>query len=61
MDKMWVSFIGMGLLIVAMGLILLSRHKLKGIFAAAVSFLAYGSFLLGALIVFYTVFSGPTS
>ncbi|WP_461177874.1 DUF2768 domain-containing protein [Virgibacillus ainsalahensis] len=60
MDKMWVSFIGMAFLILAMGLILLSRYKLKGFFSVIVSILAYLLFILGALIIFYIVFSGPT-
>ncbi|TRM12582.1 DUF2768 family protein [Lentibacillus cibarius] len=60
MLNMWVSFIGMGLLLLAMGLILLSRYKLKGWLAGIVSLLAYLSLLLGAVIIIYIVFSGPT-
>ncbi|MFC2948303.1 DUF2768 domain-containing protein [Virgibacillus sediminis] len=60
MDKMWVSFAGMGFLIVAMALILWSRHRLKGLPAVIVASVAYLLFILGALIIFYIVFSGPT-
>ncbi|HLR66334.1 DUF2768 domain-containing protein [Virgibacillus alimentarius] len=60
MLKMYVSFAGMILLLLAIGLILLSRYKLKGFLAGIVSFLAYISFILGALIILYIVFSGPT-
>lgn len=60
MLKMYVSFAGMILLLVALGLILLSRYKLKGWLAGIVSLLAYLSLILGGLIIFYIVFSGPT-
>ena len=57
--QMWISFIGIILLLVSMGLILFSRHKLKGFFAVVVSVLAYISFISGGLIIFYIVFSVP--
>lgn len=60
LSKMWVSFAGIILLIVSVGLILLSRHVLKGILKAIVSVLAYLSFLLGGIIIIYIVLSGPT-
>ncbi|MEN2766171.1 DUF2768 domain-containing protein [Ornithinibacillus xuwenensis] len=60
MLKMWISFAGMFLLILAIGLIVLSRHKLKGIFAIITSFFAYISLLLGGIIILYIVFSGPS-
>lgn len=58
--KMWISFAGIILLFVATGLILLSRHKLKGFFAFITSFVAYISLILGGLIILYIVFSGPS-
>ncbi|QKY69212.1 DUF2768 domain-containing protein [Lentibacillus sp. CBA3610] len=61
MMNMWISFVGMGLLIVAMGLILLSRYKLKGLLSAIVTLFAYISLLVGAFIILYIVFSGPTA
>ncbi|RYG73616.1 DUF2768 domain-containing protein [Lentibacillus lipolyticus] len=60
MLNMWISFIGMGLLLLAMGLVLFSRYKLKGWLAGVVSLLAYLSLLFGAVIIIYIVFSGPT-
>ena len=55
-----ISFVGIALLIIALTLISLSRKKLKGVFAGIVSFLAYVCLIVGALIVFYVVISGPT-
>jgi L-asparagine transporter-like permease len=60
MLKMWISFAGMILLMLAIGLILLSRYKLKGWLAGIVSVLAYLSLIIGGLIIIYIVFSGPT-
>lgn len=61
MLNMWISFAGMGLLLLAMGLILLSRYKLKGFLSGIVTVLAYISLIAGALIILYIVFSGPTA
>ncbi|HLS08291.1 DUF2768 domain-containing protein [Lentibacillus sp.] len=61
MLNMWISFVGMGLLLLAMGLILLSRYKLKGIFSGIVSLMAYLSLLFGTIIILYIVFTGPTA
>lgn len=55
-----ISFVGIGLLILALVLITLSRNKLKGIIGGIVSFIAYMCLIVGALIVFYIVISGPT-
>lgn len=60
MLKMYISFAGMIFLILAIGLILLSRLKLKGWIAGVVSFLAYICLILGALIILYIVLTGPT-
>ncbi|HIS28727.1 MAG TPA: DUF2768 domain-containing protein [Candidatus Avamphibacillus intestinigallinarum] len=60
MLKMYISFAGMLLLILSIGLILLSRTKLKGFFAGIVAIIAYIFFIVGALIILYIVFSGPT-
>ncbi|TFJ93806.1 DUF2768 family protein [Lentibacillus salicampi] len=61
MLNMWISFVGMGLLLLAMGLILLSRYKLKGVLSGIITLLAYLSLLSGAIIILYIVFSGPTA
>lgn len=60
MLKMYISFAGIILLFLAIGLILLSRHKLKGWLAGVVALLAYISLIIGGLIILYIVFSGPT-
>lgn len=60
MLKMWISFAGIIFMFLAVGLILLSRHKLKGFFAFITSLLAYLSLIIGGIIILYIVFSGPT-
>ena len=60
MLNMYISFVGMFFLIIAIGLILLSRHKLKGILATISALLAYLFLIVGGLIIFYIVFTGPT-
>ncbi|WP_188453853.1 DUF2768 family protein [Virgibacillus oceani] len=60
MLKMWISFAGIILLLLAIGLILLSRYKLKGWLAGIVTLLAYICLIIGSIIIFYIVFSGPT-
>jgi len=60
MLMMYISFAGMLLLILAIGLIVLSRKKLKGFLAGTVSFLAYICLIAGGLIILFVVFSGPT-
>ncbi|MFC0523145.1 DUF2768 domain-containing protein [Pontibacillus salicampi] len=61
MLKMYISFAGIIFMFLAVGLILLSRYKLKGIFAGIAAFLAYIFLIAGGIIIFYIVFSGPTS
>ncbi|MFD2630695.1 DUF2768 domain-containing protein [Oceanobacillus kapialis] len=61
MLKMYISFAGMLFLFLAIGFILLSRYKLKGALAVIVSILAYIFLIIGALIIFYIVLSGPTA
>ncbi|PUB10342.1 DUF2768 domain-containing protein [Paenisporosarcina sp. OV554] len=61
LDKMWVSFASMGFLMISMGLIYISRHKInnrliKFIFATVAYVLLIGGFLS----MIYIVFSGPT-
>lgn len=56
-----ISFVGIGLLILAIVLIQIARRKLKGFFSAIVSIIAYVCLMVGGLIVLYIVFSGPTS
>lgn len=56
-----ISFVGIGLLILAIALITVSRRFLKGFLGAVVSILAYISLIIGAMIVFFIVISGPTN
>lgn len=58
--KMWVSFAGIFLLIIAVTFISLSRYKLSGWLSKTFALIAYFSLIIGGLIIFYIVFSGPT-
>ncbi|SIS37114.1 DUF2768 domain-containing protein [Salimicrobium flavidum] len=59
--KMWISFAGIILMFMAVGLILLSRHKLKGALSLITAFIAYACMIVGGIIIIYIVLSGPTS
>lgn len=61
MLNMYISFAGMIFMFLAIGLILFSRHKLKGIIRVITATLAYIFMILAGIIIFYIVFSGPTS
>lgn len=60
MMRMYISFGGMGALVLSAVLILLARHKLNGFFRVIISILAYSLLIVGSLIIFFIVFSGPT-
>ncbi|WP_407268705.1 DUF2768 family protein [Radiobacillus sp. PE A8.2] len=57
MLNMYISFAGIIFLILAIGLILLSRNKLKGFFSMITAMLAYIFLIVGGLIIFYIVFN----
>jgi hypothetical protein len=59
--KMYVSFLGMGFMIVSLFAIYLSRFKLKGFFKVVTAVIAYVLMIMAGLIIFFVVFSGPTS
>jgi hypothetical protein len=59
--KMYVSFLGMGFMIVSLFAIYLSRFKLKGFFKVVTAVIAYALMIMAGLIIFFVVFSGPTS
>ncbi|KGP73003.1 DUF2768 domain-containing protein [Pontibacillus yanchengensis] len=61
MLNMYISFAGIIFMFLAIGLILLSRHKLSGLLSGITAFLAYIFLMLGGIIIFYIVFSGPTT
>ncbi|WP_422123424.1 DUF2768 domain-containing protein [Planococcus sp. X10-3] len=61
LERMWVSFAGIAFLIISMGMIYLSRYKLKnGIVKFIFALVAYILLILGFFIMVFTVFSGPT-
>lgn len=49
LDKMWASFIGMGLMVVASLLISFARMKTKGIVRGLLSFIAFALLLVSIL------------
>ncbi|MFC7391555.1 DUF2768 domain-containing protein [Scopulibacillus cellulosilyticus] len=53
--QMWISFIAMGLMIIAALLIMLSRFKLKGIFRFTLSFISYFIFIIGGFLMLLVV------
>lgn len=55
-----ISFVGIGLLILAMLFIQLGRRKLTGFLGFLSTFIAYVFLIVGALIVIYIVIGGPT-
>lgn len=59
MMKMWVSFAGIGFLVLAVVLISVSRSFLKGWISKIVAFIAYISLVLGGLIIVFIVFTPP--
>ncbi|WP_274651660.1 DUF2768 family protein [Paenibacillus humicola] len=50
MTKMWVSFVGIGLMVVAAVLITFARMKLKGLLRFITSFVAFALLLIGGLL-----------
>lgn len=61
MLNMYISFAGIFFMVLAIGLILFSRYKLKGIFGGIVAAFAYIFMVLAGIIIFYIVFSGPSA
>ncbi|KGX84104.1 DUF2768 domain-containing protein [Pontibacillus marinus] len=61
MLNMYISFAGMIFMFLAIGLIMFSRLKLKGVISVIVAILAYIFMILAGIIIFYIVLSGPTS
>ncbi|MFC4617817.1 DUF2768 domain-containing protein [Camelliibacillus cellulosilyticus] len=56
---MWLSFVAMGLFIVAAFLIFLARTKLKGLLRYLLSIIAYVALVIGAFLMFLVVVNGP--
>jgi hypothetical protein len=49
MMKMWVSFVGIGLMVIAAVVIMLARAKTKGIWRAVLSLFAFVMLVVGML------------
>ncbi|HET7629252.1 MAG TPA: DUF2768 domain-containing protein [Bacillales bacterium] len=56
--KMWISFVGIVLFLVAVVLITLSRRKLKGFLKGLTAVIAYCCLIVAAIIVFLIIASG---
>jgi hypothetical protein len=59
--RMWISIAGMGFMFLAIVLIYLSRYKFKGVIKILTGIIAYILMILSGIIIFFIVFSGPTS
>ncbi|USK58638.1 DUF2768 domain-containing protein [Peribacillus asahii] len=60
LQKMWISFAGMGFMFISLLFIYVSRYKLKGIWRGLTAVIAYTCMLLAGFIIFVVVVSGPT-
>ena len=61
MDKMWLSFYAMGFMVISMGLIYASRHKLQNkVLEIIFAIIAYALLIFSFLAMIYLVFNGPT-
>lgn len=61
LQKMWISFAAMLFMIISIVSVYFSRYKLKGIFKAITTFIAFVLMVLAGIIVFLVVVSGPTN
>jgi hypothetical protein len=59
--KMYVSFAGMGFMFLSLIILYFSRYKLKGFLKFITAVIAYFFMATAGLIIFFVVFSGPTS
>ncbi len=61
LDKMWLSFYAMGCMVISMGLIHLSRTKVKNnILRILFAIIAYALLIFSFFAMIYLVFNGPT-
>lgn len=61
LQKMWISFVGMGFMFISLFFIYISRYKLTGIWKGLTGIVAYILLLLAGFIIFVVVVSGPTT
>ncbi|ASS91753.1 MAG: DUF2768 domain-containing protein [Bacillaceae bacterium] len=59
--KMWIALTAMAFMFIAVFSIYLSRFKLKGFLKSITAVIAYFFMILAGIIIFFVVFSGPTS
>ncbi|AST92260.1 DUF2768 domain-containing protein [Sutcliffiella cohnii] len=58
--KMWISFVGMGFMIISVLLVYFTRFKLKNrIVKGILNTISFILILLAGIIIFFVVFSGP--
>ncbi|PIC71958.1 NAD(FAD)-dependent dehydrogenase [Sporosarcina sp. P2] len=61
LDKMWLSFYAMGFMAISMGLIYLSRYKIKNrVVQILFAIIAYTLLITSFFAMVYLVFNGPT-
>ncbi|PIC78399.1 NAD(FAD)-dependent dehydrogenase [Sporosarcina sp. P19] len=61
LDKMWLSFYAMGFMVISMGLIYLSRYKMKNrVIKILFAIIAYTLLISSFFAMVYLVFNGPT-
>ncbi|PIC87779.1 MULTISPECIES: DUF2768 domain-containing protein [unclassified Sporosarcina] len=61
LDKMWLSFYAMGFMVISMGLIYLSRYKIKNrVLQILFAIIAYTLLISSFFAMVYLVFNGPT-
>ncbi|WP_369802829.1 MULTISPECIES: DUF2768 domain-containing protein [Sporosarcina] len=61
LDKMWLSFYAMGFMVISMGLIYLSRYKMKNrVVKILFAIIAYTLLISSFFAMVYLVFNGPT-
>ncbi|MBS4191045.1 DUF2768 domain-containing protein [Bacillus sp. FJAT-49705] len=59
--KMWISLASMAFMFISILMIYLSRYKLSGILKFLTALIAYILMIVSGIIIFFVVFSGPTS
>ncbi|MFA9556135.1 DUF2768 domain-containing protein [Evansella sp. AB-rgal1] len=60
MINMWISFIAMGLMFFSVIVTIFTKEKLRGFFRYLLLTLCFICIVVSGIIVFFTVFAGPT-
>ncbi|MBM4762133.1 DUF2768 domain-containing protein [Bacillus sp. B15-48] len=61
MLKMYISFAGMGFMFLSLITLYFSRYRLNGVLKLITGLVAYILMFAAGLIIFFVVFTGPTS